>query len=520
MTSAPGSNVHAAIDIGTNSFHLVVAQAGRGGGFEILTREKESVRLGHGAGEMSELTADAIDRGVAALKRFRRILDAYRGAKVSAVATSAVREARNRAAFLNRARREAGINVEVISGAEEARLIRLGVIQALPIYDRRHLVVDIGGGSTEFIVGKADQLLVARSVKIGAIRLTDRFFEGGVIKPKAVRECRDYIRSYLEPIAHEVDEQGYELAAGSSGTILALASIIEARRGREPGRSLNRVEIDAEALDEVVDALVAAPTAPLRSAIAGLDARRADIIVGGALLLQSIFRRLSVNSMIASEYALREGVLFDSRRRTAKSEFHHLGDIRGEGVQRMVDRYERDRPHVEHATDLALRLFDATAKIHGLTPVERELLEAAGLLHNVGLFISHSSHHKHSYYLIRNSDLLVGFTDHERELMAQVARYHRKSLPSTKHAEFAALDESDHYTVRVLSGLLRIAIALDRTHSGSVRDVRVRAGARISITALARRGADVSVELYAAAQRKDLAELALDRPISVSATTA
>jgi exopolyphosphatase / guanosine-5'-triphosphate,3'-diphosphate pyrophosphatase len=506
------STVQAAIDIGTNSIHLVVARIDDTGRFDILTREKATVRLGHGSGEMSELAPDAIERGIETLRRFRQLAD-VENARITAVATSAVREATNKDEFISRARQEAGIDVQVISGAEEARLIHLGVLQAVPIYDKHHLVVDIGGGSTEFILAKAGHTEVGRSLKLGAIRLTDRFFPDGVIRPSHVRDCRDYVRAYLAPIAREINELGFEVAVGSSGTINAIAAMAMARRGRD-GRSTNNVTFTRQELADIVEVLVTRD--PEIDKIPGLDPRRSDIIVAGALLLEQIFEELSIAEMTTSEYALREGVLLDLAHGDDPRAFHHLSDIRREGVQRVVDLFERDRSHVEHATDLALRLFDETQAVHALDTEDRDHLEAAGLMHNVGLFISHSAHHKHSYYVIRNNDHLVGFTDHEVELMALVARYHRKGSPSTKHTEFAHLDSTDQYCVRVLAGLLRIGIALDRAHARHVYDVRCEITRnQISVQPVVRADVDASLEVYTANQRVDLLADSLGRSISI-----
>jgi exopolyphosphatase/guanosine-5'-triphosphate,3'-diphosphate pyrophosphatase len=400
---------------------------------------------------------------------------------------------------------------------EEARLIHLGVLQAVPVYDRQHLTVDIGGGSTEFVVAKGHEVHVARSVKLGAIRLTDRFFSGGTVRSRQVRECRSYIDAYLAPLAHEVEPWGFDVAVGSSGTINAIAAMVEHARGRDASRGVNNVVFSRDDLASVVTALVSARTPEARLAeVPGLDPRRADIIVGGAILLEEIFDRLAITSMIASEYALREGALLDLAGEPERDTFHHLSDIRRQGVQRVIELFERDRAHVEHSTDLALRIFDGTQPMHGLGTEERDLLEAGGFLHNVGLFISHSAHHKHSYYVIRNSDQLVGFTDHEVEIMALVARYHRKSTPSPRHAEFAALDERDRRTVSLLAGMLRVGIALDRTHAHVVQDLSCSIGTE-SITASLRlrAGADATLELYTAEQRKDLLESTLDVPVAV-----
>ncbi len=501
--------MRAAIDIGTNSIHMVVARVDPTGGIEVLTREKESVRLGHGSGEMRRLAPDAIDRGIAALTRMRQVADVY-GAPIRAVATSAVREATNRDEFLARATSEAGVDIEVIAGVEEARLIHLGVLQAVPVFDRRHLVVDIGGGSTEVVIGESGRHLLTRSVKLGAIRVTDRFFPDGVVRAKAVTDAREYLRAYLAPLAHEVAEWGFDVAVGSSGTINAVAAMSEHRNGRDPSRGVDNVTFSRADLGGVLDAVLSARTSAQRSGIGGLDPKRADIIVGGAVLLEQLFDELRIDTMTASQAALREGVLLDSIRPATPHAFHHLSDIRRQGVQRVLDQYERDRAHVEHSTDLALALFDGTQRLHRLGDGARDLLEAGGMLHNVGLFISHSAHHKHSAYVIRNTDQLVGFTQHELEIMAQVARYHRKSVPSPRHVEFAALSATDQHVVRVLAGVLRVAIALDRSHNGAVTALRCALTPKhLDVHLTVRGDHDPALELYTASHRKDLLATAL-----------
>jgi exopolyphosphatase/guanosine-5'-triphosphate,3'-diphosphate pyrophosphatase len=512
------SGVRAAIDIGTNSIHMVVARVDPNGGIEVLTREKESVRLGHGSGEMRSLEPDAIDRGIAALTRMRRVADVY-GARIRAVATSAVREAANKDQFLTRARDEAGIDVEVIAGVEEARLIHLGVLQSVPVFDRRHLVVDIGGGSTEFVIGKAGQRMLTRSVKLGAIRVTDRFFPGGLVRVRSVREAQAYLRAYLAPLVHEVEEWGFDVAVGSSGTITSIAAMAEHRKGRDPARGVNNVSFDVDDLGAIVDTVLSARTSAERAMIPGLDPKRADIITGGAVLLEQIFGELDITEMIASEAALREGVLLDSIRPATTDAFHHLSDIRRQGVQRVLAQYERDRAHVEHSTDLALALFDGTRRLHGLGHDARDLLEAGGVLHNIGLFVSHSAHHKHSSYLIRNTDQLVGFTQRELEIMALLARYHRKSTPTVRHPELAALTVEDQQLVRVLAGLLRVGIALDRSHTGGITSVRCTTSAgRIRVAATVRPGHDPTLELYTAEQRKDLLAATLECAVELRAS--
>ncbi|MEO7555682.1 MAG: Ppx/GppA phosphatase family protein [Acidimicrobiales bacterium] len=496
----------AAIDIGTNSFHLLVARPTGNNRFDVIDREKEVVRLGSGSGDMKVLAPDAIDRGVEALGRFRQIADANE-ADVVAIATSAVREAENRADFLGRAASEAGVLVEVISGSEEARLIHLGVLQSVPVYDRRHLVVDIGGGSTEIVVGDGSEVLAARSLKLGAIRLTERFDLASSPKRKAVEECRQYVRSFLTQVRGIVRMLGFDVAVGSSGTIVNLVEIACARRGEVPAQ-ISGATISAHELAAIIAELMKAKTPEARTAIPGLDPKRADIILGGALILEQIMAELGAGEFLASDSALREGIVLESLRRRNGTSLGHLADLRYESVRHLAAIAPGEREHTERAADLALQIFEQTTDVHGLGVDAEEVLEAAALLVNVGLFVSHNRHHLHSYYVIRNSDLLTGFTDHEIELIAQVARYHRKSAPKASHGDFARLDKDDQQVVRVLAGILRIAFALDRTRSGAVTGVQV-ASAKHSLTIELGTAGDTSLERYTADARKGLLEDAL-----------
>jgi exopolyphosphatase/guanosine-5'-triphosphate,3'-diphosphate pyrophosphatase len=505
-----GSAPLAAIDIGTNSFHLVIARPTGNNRFEVIEREKEVVRLGSGSGDMKRLTPEAIDRGIDALGRFRRLVDS-RGAELHAVATSAVREAENRNEFVRRAREEAGVRISVISGAEEARLIRLGALQAVPAFEQRHLLVDIGGGSSEFVVGEGNEMLGARSLKLGAIRLTERFGLAGSVRRKTLEECRQFIRSYLTQVTRMVRPLGFEVAIGSSGTIVNIAEMARAARGDAPMLQVSGAVIDADGLRDVVDALLDAGSVEERLEIPGLDAKRADIVLGGALVLEQSFGELDIDEMVVSDFALREGVLLDVLRRRDQTSLGHLRDLRFESVTHLAAITPGERDHAQHATELALELFEQTADLHRLDPSYEELLEAAGLLANVGLFVSHDRHHLHSYYVIRNTDVLTGFTDDEIELIAQVARYHRKSAPKPSHAEFASLPDGMQHAVRTLAGILRIGVALDRTRTGAVRELRAVHHKGTLTIAVCRNGdADVTLEAYTADARKGLLEDALD----------
>jgi len=506
----------AALDLGTNSFHLVVARLLENG-FEVIAREKETVRLGHGGGDMKELSADAIDRGISSLRRMQRIAASHGASSVRAVATSAIREAQNAEAFLTRARREAKIDVEVISGLEEARLIHLGVLQAVPAFEQRILVVDIGGGSTEVLVGERGEMLAARSFKLGAVRLTDRFFAGGATSARSVNECRSYIRSILATFERELEQLGFEMAIVSSGTAETMARMIHESRDDTSLHTFNRFEFTVDEVKAVTESLAKKKTSDDRRSTAGLDPARADIIVAGALVLEGVADTYRIKRFVFSEAALREGVLLDTIARFQGGALHHLRDVSRRSIRALAERCDDDLTHSAHVASLALQLFDATEKLHRLPPDAREYLEAGALLANVGLVISHSKHHLHSYYVIRNSEL-TGLTDTEIEIIAQIARYHRKSAPKAGHAEFARLSTADQRLVKTLAGILRVAIGLDRSHDGRVRSVMAHVRRdRLVVEAEAKRGKEISLELYTANDRSDLLEEVLGQRVAIVA---
>lgn len=521
-------DVLAAVDLGTNSIHLVVARV-EGSRFEVMEREREMVRLGSPAGEghgdgdydggdeMRRLDPAAMDRAVAVLGRFRQIA-AVSTDRFRVVATSAVREAENRADFLTRVRDEVGVEVEVISGFEEARLIHLGVLQAVPVFEKKLLVCDIGGGSTELVVGLRGEVAASRSFKLGAIRLSQLFFPGGVVTDESAEACRDYIRGAIATFVRDLERIGWEVAVGSSGTIGALCEMAAARRDQPRPRTYNNFAVRRDEIDRVVKLLLKADTVEDRADLPGLDPKRADIIVGGALILEQVMAELDIAELTFSDFALREGVLLDTWRRTHGGSLHHLCDIRKRSVEHLAELTDEDPDHSAQVARLALRLFDGTAGLHELGDDSREILEAAALLCNVGLFVSHSGHHKHSYYVIRNSEHLTGFTDREIELIAQVARYHRKSPPSSRHPLFAALDSADRRRVIALAGLLRVAVGLDRDHAGRVADLRfVTDNGAVVVEVVPEPDQDVTLELYSANERSALMAKALDRPVELVA---
>lgn len=515
--TSPFPEVLAAIDIGTNSVHMVVARVAGNDRFEVITRLKEMVRLGSGEGEMRHLEPDAIDRTVDTLTRCRNLADAH-DATVFAVATSAVREARNADDFLSRASVEAGIDVEVISGREEARLIRLGALQALPLWDSDMVLVDVGGGSTEIVSGRGEDLGFARSIKLGSLRMTRTFFPGGDVAPGSLAACRRFVRSRLAPMLREASDQPFDVAVATSGTAESLAAMAFARGSDPVPQTLNGAVLTRAALGAVVDDLAAAPTTAQRRQIPGIDGARADILLGGAVVLEQVCDALRIGELVISEYALREGVLLDGLHRLRGGSLHHLSRLREASVHHLIELCDDDPGHAYQVRDLSLQLFDALGPRLGLDDADRELLEAGALLANVGLFISHSGHHRHSYYVIRNSEHLMGFTDREIELIALIARYHRKGRPSDKHPELAALDESDRSRVRAMVALVRVAIGMDRNHDRAVERVVVGdEGDLVRIALVGAPGALLPLEVHTATERSTLLGELLDARIEITA---
>ena len=496
----------AAIDIGTNSFHLVIVEVDTNTGkFNILGREKESVRLGSGSTDMKHLGKDAMNRGIDALKKFAALADSA-GAPVRAIATSAVREAVNQQEFIMRARTEAGIRVEVASGIEEARFIYLGILQSVPVFDKRILMIDIGGGSTEFLIGRGRDIAFDNSLKLGAIRLTERFFGDKDTESKSVKACREYIKGFMSTVTRESAQHKFDIAVGSSGTIMNLANIINIKRGGAADAKLNNFIFTKDELLDVVSGILEAKTLKQRLKIPGLDPSRADIITAGAILLEQIFKELKLKEMMVSEYALREGIILDTIEKefTLKEE-NHLGNLRLNSVMHIAENFRIEKAHSEHVTGLALKIFDLTGNLHKLGKTERLYLEAATLLHEVGGFVSHSQHHRHSYYIIRNAEML-GFTENEKEIIANVARYHRKSHPKAKHPDFAKLGLDDQQVVRKLAAILRVADGLDRSHTSSINDIELKQDGRNITFFLHGDSSNIELEIWGAESKKKLFE--------------
>ncbi len=514
------NKILAAIDIGTNSFHLIVVKTDEKGSFKILTREKEVVRLGKSSKDMKYISPDAVFRAVNTLKRFKLICDSF-NAEVRAVATSAVREALNGEDFISEILHKTGIKIEVVSGYEEARLIYLGVLQALPVFKKKILLIDIGGGSTEMLIGEKGEVIYANSTKIGAVRLTERFFPDKRFTPDAVEEAKMYTKSALYPVLRRIKEYSYDTVIGSSGTITTLGSMIYFLNNPESEDELylNNFIYDRDSLYHIAKKITKCLNVKQIEELRGLDVQRADIITAGTIILEQIFSELDINRITISNYALREGIILDTVDKIlGHKNLGAITDIRYKSVLNLANQCNTDIKHSEQTLKLAVKIFDFLIKYYPefeLSISDKEYLEAASLLHDIGHSISHSQHHHHSYYLICNSDLL-GFNNEELEIIANIARYHRKSHPKLKHDNFAKLNAINKDKVRKLAGILRVADGLDRGHSSAVGDIRMeKSGNEINLFLRQNNSADLTLEIWGANMRKELFEEAYNLKLNI-----
>ena len=499
----------AAIDIGTNSIHMIVAEVRHGGGYRVVDKEKETVQLGLSSLDGAPLSEEAMERGVAAIAH---MCDVARGRKVDeiiAVATSAVREAPNRREFLRRVKDAAGIRVKVISGEEEADYIYRAVRSAVEVEEGNTLLcVDIGGGSVELVVGTAREIYFTASEPLGSLRLAQRFRLEETPRPEDVEACRRAAAEHLRKTAKRILALGFDTCVGTSGTIQALTNL--AAPAVDAGRPAPRT-LTHEALQEVV-ATLCRSTLKQRVERMGLDPKRARNIVAGSIVLNQIMTSLRIPSLLACPVGIREGIIVSR----ISGDPERAGEsLRRKSSLALVDRSNCDRRHARHVAKLALRIFDQTRMLHALPDESREMLEHAALLHETGLHVSDRGYHKHTYYLIRHSGLR-GFSEEQLILVANVARYHRKSAPADDHPNLEELTPAQRGDVEKLAAILRIAEALDRSHTQSVRDVAVRFNGKVRFAVRAR--TDAKVEMAAAGRRAKYFASLFERTVRIEAS--
>jgi len=515
-SSSAERRVVAFLDIGTNSVRMLLARIHPDHSYSILSQQKEVVRLGEGEFRDHHLQPNAMRRAALVCSKFAEMARALGAEEIVAVATSASREAANQQVFLRKLRREAEIDVRVISGREEARLIYLGVASGVNLGDRRALFIDIGGGSTEVIVGSQDQHEFLDSLKLGAIRLTTLFLPPettSTVSPKQYQRVQQHVRTTAVRTLQQLRTLKIDLAIGSSGTIMNLAEIASRLLYKRPARKDEVLKLDD--LQQIVPRLCAAPLEERRK-IPGINPERADIIIGGAAILQTLMEELRVPEIRVSERGLREGMPVDYLTRSEHQPPLALTSFRERSVFQLGRACGFDEAHARNVTRLALQLFDGTRAIglHRLGEWERELLEYAALLHDIGAFLSYNNHRAHSYYFIRNADLL-GFDQTEIAIIATTAFYHRNALPRTKHPEFAALDQRSRKIVKTLCMLLRIAESLDRSHTGAVSQVELRLDATGAVVLELGSARDCQLELWGVKNHEAAFEKVFQRPLRV-----
>ena len=507
----------AAIDIGTNSIHMIVVRVRADQSFEIVDREKVMVRLGAGGLDGRALTAEAMSAALQTLTTFKRLAEANGVDQILAVATSAVRESKNGGAFLERIERETGIRALVITGADEARLIHQAAVYGVDVGTGRALVIDIGGGSVEITLGTATSIQLARSFKLGVLRLTERFVRSDPLSERHERRMVKYIEGKIDRHCDPITTMGFDRVIGTSGTILSMGVVAATAARDSPPRDLRNLRVSSRQIRKLRKAVVNVDL-ERRLLIPGLDPRRADLVVAGAVLLDTILRRLGVEELTLCDLALREGLVLDYIRRNERkiARVDSIPDVRRRSAIELAERCNYVSAHAQQVARLALALFDQTRPAHGLSDREREWLEYAALMHDLGVHISYPRHHHHSYYLIRNGDLR-GFEPDEIEVIALVARYHRRGTPTKSHQEYADLAAPLRRTVRTLASILRVAESLDRSHAQVISALEVRDRGDDLLLRL-RTSGDAELEMWATHRHLKPFEQLMRKPVTLETT--
>lgn len=504
----------AALDLGSNSFHLLVAEAQPDGHVDALVRDKEMLRLGDVVSRHGVVPPEDADRVVDTVRRFRMLAESVEADRVVAYATSAIRDAENSSDVLDRVQEEAGVKVKVISGLREAELIFRAIRAAVVLDPGPGLALDLGGGSLEVMIGDGFGLHWSASLKLGVARLTADLVRNDPLESGDLRRLRRRVRELLEPVAVKVLPRRPQILVGSSGTLCALARMAEAERTGSVPASVNQLTVRRHDLERVHARLLEL-TAAERARLPGLEPRRADLVPAGSVVIQEVFELFGFDRLTTSEWALREGMVLEAVGHLDHADAN--GDprvIRRTSVLALCRRFDWNEPHARQVARLALDLFDATWALHRLGADDRELLDAAACLHDVGEYVAREGHHRHSAYLIENGRLR-GFSPSEVDVLASLARFHRRGEPKTSYEPYARLDRDQQRRVGVLLGLLCVADGLDRTHSQVVEKVEVEVDGdvlRLQVHA----HDDTDLELWGVRRKKAALERALGTHVVVS----
>ena len=504
---------YAAIDIGSNSVRMLAAEVEPGGPPRVLAEDRQVTRLGEGVFLNGVIDEASMALTLSTLERMASTYLQHNVLAARVVATSAVRDAQNQAQFLERASAIIAQPVEIISGQEEARLIHLGVESRWPHPDERLLIIDIGGGSAEIIVSDHDRIGQAWSKPLGALRLQGLFLRTDPPDPAALHQMEEYIDERIGPAVQAIGQMRIDRVVGTSATASAVVSAVnriprmrrdEADRKRAATAEIRRLYTNISTMDM-----------RRRQAIPGIGPRRAEIIVPGAAVLLRLLEALKMPALHYSAAGVRDGIIADLVARDAGQPTQLSPDQR-RVVEAMADHYAAPPRHAKTAARLATSLFTAFQSVHKLPAQYGRLLEASAYLHDIGHYVSDTRHHKHSYYLVSSSDM-PGFTKLEREIVANLCRYHRKALPDAEHSNLHSLDAESKRAVVLLMPLLRLADSLDRSGEQRVKTVQcAMLPNEFRVTLIPAEGCDVDLEIWAAEQSAGIFREIYGKPLTVS----
>jgi exopolyphosphatase/guanosine-5'-triphosphate,3'-diphosphate pyrophosphatase len=501
---------YAALDIGSNSVRMMAAEVSHGQ-TTMLAQDRQVTRLGSSVFREGRISKEALDFLCATLARMSAGYSRLEVVAVRAVATSAVRDASNQAEFVERTSEALGTKVEIISGAEEARLIHLGVESRWPRPKERTLIIDVGGGSAELIISQNGQLIDTVSKPLGAVRLTEVFLRSDPPMPEELNRLEAYLLEKLLPFQKEHGVEKFDRVVATSATAAAIVCAVN-QIPRVKREEADRLRASSLQIRELFSALASSDVSARRK-LAGIGPKRAEIIIAGAAVFSRVLELFGLRSLHYCSAGVRDGIIADLAARGVGRELSRLSREQRAQIELMARHYDVSLKHARHVACLAHRLFEILQPIHRLAPPAGKLLEAAAYLHDVGHFVSGISHHKHSAYLIANSDM-PGFTDSERLTIAALCRFHRKSMPQPRHSHFQALDVEAKRSVLLLTPLLRIADSLDRGHAQRVKDIASVAKNGV-ISLLVEAGDDADLEIWAANEAAKTFEETYSKMISV-----
>lgn len=497
----------AAVDIGTNSIRCIVVETTGNGKFRVLDDEKASVRLGEGLAQSGEISFAAWERGIETLSRMKKIIDGYGISAIEAVATSAVRKAANGEAFVAAVEARTGIRIRVIDGEEEAELAALSARNNFDMEGVRYAMVDIGGGSIEIVIAFGSHIEEIHSLELGAVFLTETFLKEDPVRESDYERLRKQVRKGLKERIGAIAP--VHCLLGSGGTMTSLAAMISAM-GEEEYATVHGYEVFRSQVVHLLAMLLRKDLKGLR-AVPGLNPDRADIIVAGVAAVDELMRFFKANVLKVNERGIREGLILRGLREHGMVPQETSRRSWRDSSLEFARSCHFDEEHSLQVANLSLKIFDAVAPAFGLGAGERRLLEAAAILHDAGYLISYESHHKHSYLLIRHADLF-GFTPREKELIANIARYHRKSLPKRSHQPFQRLSSTDRLLVERLGGILRLSDGLDRRRTSHLMTIDCALSGP-EVTIRVRDSEDISVELFGGKTKGDLFERAFAKKL-------